>query len=134
MVSAEMVLDVLDGREEFGFTFDPSHLFWQGVDPVEFLRRFPDRIYHVHIKDLALTLNGRSGVLNGYLPPGDVRRGWEYRCPGHGGIDWESIMRALNMIGYDGPLSVEFSDAGMQRDYGAEEACSFVKRLDFERR
>ena len=62
------MLDALDGREEFGFTFDPSHLHWQGVDPVEFLRRFPDRIYHVHVKDAVLTLNGRSGVLNSYLP------------------------------------------------------------------
>lgn len=132
LYSAELVLEALEGREAFGFTFDPSHLFWQGVDPVEFLRRFPDRIYHVHIKDVALTLGGRSGVLNSYLPPGDPRRGWHYRAPGHGGLDWENIIRGLNDIGYDGPLSVEFSDAGMNRDYGADEACKFVKRLDFE--
>lgn len=129
--SAEMTLDVLDGRDEFGFTFDPSHLHWQGIDPVEFLRRFRDRVFHVHIKDLAMTLNGRSGVLNAYQPYGDPRRGWEFRSPGHGGIDWESIFRALNAIGYDGPLSIEWSDAGMDRDFGAEEACKFVKRLDF---
>jgi sugar phosphate isomerase/epimerase len=131
LFSAEMTLDALDGRPEFGFTFDPSHLHWQGVDPVEFLRRFPDRIFHVHIKDVAMTLNGRTGVLNAYQPYGDPRRGWEFRAPGHGGIDWESIIRALNAIHYDGPLAVEFSDAGMDRDYGAEEACKFVKRLDF---
>jgi sugar phosphate isomerase/epimerase len=132
LYSAEMVLDAVDGREEFGFTFDPSHLHWQGVDPVEFVRRFPDRIYHVHVKDLALTLNGRTGVLNAYQPPGDERRGWHARAPGRGGVDWEAVVRALNAVGYDGPLAVEFSDAGMQRDYGAEEACRFVKRLDFE--
>ncbi len=131
LVSAEMTLEALDGREEFGFNFDPSHFHWQGVDPVEFLRRFPDRIYHVHIKDCALRLSGRSGLLNSYLPPGDPRRGWESRAPGHGGIDWENILRTLNHIGYDGPLSVEFSDAGMDREHGAEEACRFVKRLDF---
>ena len=91
LYSAEMVLDALDGREEFGFTFDPSHLHWQGVDPVEFLRRFADRIYHVHVKDVALTLNGRTGLLGSYLPPGDPRRGWESRSPGHGGIDWEAV-------------------------------------------
>jgi sugar phosphate isomerase/epimerase len=130
--SAEMALDALGGREEFGFTFDPSHLHWQGVEPVEFLRRFGDRIYHVHIKDVALTLNGRSGLLGSYLPPGDPRRGWEFRSPGHGGIDWESVIRALNEIGYDGPLTVEWKDSGMDRDYGAEDACKFVKRLDFE--
>jgi sugar phosphate isomerase/epimerase len=131
LYSAEMTLDVLNGREEFGFTFDPSHLHWQGVDPAEFLRRFPDRIYHVHIKDVAMTLNGRTGVLNAYQPYGDPRRGWEFRSPGHGGIDWESIIRALNAIRYEGPLSIEWSDAGMDKDHGAEEACKFVKRLDF---
>jgi sugar phosphate isomerase/epimerase len=133
LYSAEMVLDALDGREEFGFTFDPSHLHWQGIDPAEFLRRFPDRIYHVHVKDLAMTLNGRSGVLNAYQPYGNPRRGFEYRSPGHGGIDWESIIRALHAIGYDGPLAVEWSDPAMNRACGAEEACKFVKRLDFER-
>ena len=133
LYSAERTLEALDGREEFGFAFDPSHLHWQGVDPAEFLRRFPDRIYHVHIKDIALNLNGRNGVLCSYFPYGDPRRGWEFRAPGHGGLDWESIIRTLNQIGYDGPLAIEFSDAGMQRDYGAEEACKFVRRLDFEK-
>jgi sugar phosphate isomerase/epimerase len=132
LYSAEMALDALGGREEFGFTFDPSHFHWQGIDPVEFLRRFPDRIFHVHIKDAALTLNGRSGVLNSYLPPGDPRRGWDTRAPGHGGIAWEAVVRALNEIGYQGALAVEWKDAGMEREYGAEEACTFVKRLDFE--
>lgn len=134
LYSAEMTLEVLEGREEFGFTFDPSHLHWQGVDPVEFLRRFPDRIYHVHIKDNAMTLNGRTGVLNAYQPYGDPRRGWEFRSPGHGGIDWEAIFRALNAIRYEGPLSIEWSDPGMEREFGAEEACKFVKRLDFPAR
>lgn len=130
--SAEMVLDALGGREEFGFTFDPSHLHWQGVDPVEFLRRFPDRIYHVHVKDAVLALNGRSGVLAGYWPSGDPRRGWQFRSPGRGGIDWEAVVRGLNEIGYDGPLSVDWHDAGMDREFGAAEACQFVKRLDFD--
>ena len=131
LYSAEMVLEAIDGREEFGFTFDPSHFFWQGVDPAEFVRRFPDRIFHVHIKDVAMTLNGRTGILNAYQPYGDIRRGWEFRAPGHGGIDWESLIRALNSIHYEGPLSVEWSDASMDREHGTEEACKFVKRLDF---
>ncbi len=131
LFSAEMTLEALDGREDFGFTFDPSHLHWQGVDPVEFLRRFPDRIFHVHIKDIAMTLDGRTGVFNAYQPYGDVRRGWDYRSPGHGGINWESIIRALNAIRYEGPLSVEWRDPGMDPDFGGEEAYKFVKRLDF---
>jgi sugar phosphate isomerase/epimerase len=132
LFSAEMALDALGGREEFGFLFDPSHLHWQGVDPVEFLHRFPDRIFHVHVKDAILTLNGRSGILNSYLPPGDPRRGCDFRSPGHGGIDWSAILRALYAIGYDGVLAVEWKDSGMNREYGAEDACKFVKRLDFE--
>ncbi len=132
LYTAEMALDALGGREEFGFTFDPSHLHWQGIDPVEFLRRFPDRIYHVHVKDAVLTLNGRSGILGSYLPCEDPRRGWHFRAPGHGGIDWEAVIRALNDLGYQGALSVEWKDSGIQREYGAEEACKFVKRLDFE--
>ncbi len=132
LYSAELVLDALDGREEFGFTFDPSHLHWQGVDPVEFLRRFPDRIYHVHVKDAQLTLNGRAGVLAGYWPSGDPRSGWQFRSPGHGGIDWPAIIRALNEIGYDGPLSVDWHDPGMDREYGAADALRFLKALDFD--
>ncbi len=132
LYSAEIVLDAVDGRDEFGFTLDPSHLHWSGVDPVEFIRRFRERVYHVHVKDTAVTLNGRNSLLNSYKPRGDPRRGWDYRSPGRGGIDWEAFIRALNEVGYDGPLSVEWSDAGMDRDFGAEEACRFVRRVDFE--
>jgi sugar phosphate isomerase/epimerase len=130
--SAEIALEAIGGRAEFGFNFDPSHLHWQGVDPVEFLRQFRDRIYHVHIKDAAVTLNGRTGILGSHLRFGDARRGWDFRSPGRGGIDWEAIIRVLNEIGYDGPLSVEWEDSGMDREYGAADACQFVKRLDFE--
>ncbi|MSR52110.1 MAG: sugar phosphate isomerase/epimerase [Gemmataceae bacterium] len=132
LYSTEVVLDALHGRPEFGFTFDPSHLHWQGIDPIEFVRRFGDRIFHVHVKDAVLTLNGRAGVLNGYLPSGDPRRGWQFRSPGRGGIDWEGVIRALNEVGYTGPLAVEYHDRGMDREAGAREACEFVKRLDFE--
>jgi sugar phosphate isomerase/epimerase len=132
LYSAEMLLDAVHGREELGFTLDPSHLHWQGVDPVEFIRRFPERILHVHVKDVKIMLNGRSSLLNSYLPDGDPRRGWEFRSPGRGGVDWEAFIRALNEAGYQGPLSVEWKDSGMNRDHGAEEACKFVKRLDFE--
>ena len=129
--SAERTLAALDRREEFGFNFDPSHLHWQGVDPVEFIRAFADRIYHVHIKDAIVTLNGRSGILASHLNFGDPRRGWDFRSPGRGGVNFEEIIRALNAIGYAGPLSVEWEDVGMQREAGAREACEFVKRLDF---
>jgi sugar phosphate isomerase/epimerase len=129
--SAERALAALDHREEFGFNFDPSHLLWQGVDPVEFIRAFPDRIYHVHVKDAIVTLNGKSGILGSHLNFGDPRRGWDFRSPGRGGVDFEEIIRALNQVGYEGPLSVEWEDVGMEREHGAREACEFVQRLDF---
>jgi sugar phosphate isomerase/epimerase len=132
LYSAERALDALGHREEFGFNFDPSHLIWQGVDPVEFIRRFPDRIYHVHMKDAIVKLNGRTGILASHLNFGDPRRGWDFRSLGRGGVNFEEIIRALNEVGYTGPLSVEWEDSGMDRDHGAREACQFVHRLDFE--
>ena len=128
LYSAERALQALDFRPEFGFNFDPSHLHWQMVDPVAFLRAFPDRIYHVHVKDAARTLDGRSGLLGSHLSFGDPRRGWDFRSPGRGQIDFEAIARALNQIGYDGPLSVEWEDPGMDREQGAAEAARFVKQ------
>lgn len=131
LYTAERALQALDNREEFGFNFDPSHLHWQGVDPVEFIRAFPDRIYHVHIKDAITTLNGRTGILASHLNFGDARRGWDFRSPGRGAVNFEEIIRALNKIGYDGPLSIEWEDMGMDRDFGAREACEFTKRMNF---
>jgi sugar phosphate isomerase/epimerase len=132
LYSAERALEALNYREEFGFNFDPSHLHWQGVDPVEFIRAFPDRIYHVHIKDAIVNLNGRSGILASHLNFGDPRRGWDFRSPGRGGVNFEEIIRALNDAGYEGPLSVEWEDCGMDREHGAREACEYVKELDFK--
>ena len=130
--STHKALEAVDHREEFGFNFDPSHLLWQGVDPVEFIREFPDRIYHVHIKDAITTLDGRTGILASHLDWNDHRRGWNFRSPGRGGVDFEEIIRALNDIGYNGPLSVEWEDVGMDREAGAREACENVKAWDFE--
>lgn len=129
--TAQRALEVLDHRPEFGFNFDPSHLIWQGVDPAKFIRRFPDRIFHVHMKDAIVRLDGENGILTSHLNFGDSRRGWDFRSLGRGGVDFEEILRALNDIGYTGPLSVEWEDSGMDREHGAREAVEFVKRLDF---
>ncbi|MDR1484785.1 MAG: sugar phosphate isomerase/epimerase [Planctomycetaceae bacterium] len=129
--TAERALEVLKYRPEFGFNFDPSHLIWQGVDPVEFLYKFKDRIYHVHMKDAIVTLNGKTGILASHLNFGDYRRGWDFRSLGHGGVNFEEIIRALNNIGYNGPLSVEWEDMGMEREFGATEAAAFVRKIDF---
>ncbi len=129
--TAQKALEALDFRPEFGFNFDPSHLIWQGVDPVEFIRAFPDRIFHVHVKDAIVQLNGKSGILASHLNFGDRRRGWDFRSPGHGGVNFEEIIRELNEIGYQGPLSVEWEDSGMDRDFGAQDAVAFTKEMDF---
>ena len=129
--TAERALEALDYRPEFGFNFDPSHLIWQGVDPVEFIRAFPDRIFHMHVKDAIVTLNGKTGILASHLNFGDRRRGWDFRTPGRGGVNFEEIIRELNDINYQGPLSVEWEDSGMDRDHGAKEAVEFVREMDF---
>ena len=132
IITAERALEALDHREEFGFNFDPSHLQWQGIDPVKFIETFPDRIYHVHMKDCAVTLDGRTGILGSHLNFGEAGRGWDFRSLGRGEVDFEEIIRALNRIGYDGPLSVEWEDSGMDREHGAGEAAQFVHSVDFE--
>ena len=131
LYSAQRALEALNFHPAFGFNFDPSHLEWQGVDPVEFIRAFPDRIFHVHVKDASTTLNGKTGILASHLNFGDRRRGWDFRSPGHGSVNFEEIVRELNVIGYDGPLSVEWEDCGMDRDYGAQDALDFVQSWNF---
>jgi len=132
IITAQRALSAIKNRKTFGFNFDPSHLHWQMINPIFFLNEFSDRIYHVHMKDSALQLNGRTGILASHLDFGHKDRGWDFRSLGHGGVDFEEIIRALNHIGYNGPLSVEWEDSGMNREHGAREACEFVKKIDFE--
>ncbi|MFA6044971.1 MAG: sugar phosphate isomerase/epimerase [Phycisphaerales bacterium] len=129
--TARRALEAVGGHPAFGFNFDPSHLHWQFVDPVKFVRAFADRIFHCHVKDAIRTLDGETSVLGSHLGFGDARRGWDFRSPGRGGVNFEEIIRALNAAGYGGPLSVEWEDSGMDREHGAREACEFVQRLEF---
>lgn len=131
IVTSEMALSAIKNRKAFGFNFDPSHLHWQMVDPVKFIKKFAKKIYHVHMKDAIVTLDGESGILSSHLDFGSVGRGWDFRSLGRGEVDFEEIIRALNEINYKGPLSVEWEDARMDREHGARESVSFVKDLDF---
>ncbi len=131
LYSAERALAALGNHPAFGFNFDPSHLQWQGMEPVKFLQQFASRIFHVHMKDCSVTLDGKSGILASHLDFGDPRRGWDFRSLGRGDVDFEEIIRTLNHIGYNGPLSVEWEDSGMDRLHGAREACDFVRQVDF---
>jgi sugar phosphate isomerase/epimerase len=132
VVTAERALDAVEYREAFGFNYDPSHLAYQGVSPVDFIARFPSRIYHVHMKDVWWSERPvSSGVYGGHLPFGHPDRYWDFRSLGRGYVPFEEILRVLNRSGYEGPLSVEWEDSGMDREHGAEEACAFVRDLDF---
>ena len=130
-VTTRKALDAIDRREGFGVNFDPSHFAHQFLDSAAYVAEFADRIYHVHVKDSRKTLDGRSSILGGHLNFGEVGRGWDFVSPGHGDVDFESLFRALNRIGYDGPLSIEWEDSGMDRDWGAPDALEFVRRTDF---
>lgn len=129
--STKRLLETFDYRETLGINFDPSHLIWQGIDPAMFLFDFADRIYHVHVKDAKTNFNGRNGALGSHITFGDQRRGWNFVSPGHGDIDFDNIIRVLNQIGYDGPLSIEWEDSGMERVFGGTEACEFTKQINF---
>jgi len=123
-------LEAIGHREAFGLNWDPSHMMWQGIDPVAFISDFSDRIYHVDCKDTRVKAgNGRYGVLGSHLPWGDPRRGWDFVSTGHGDVPWEDSFRALRSIGYDGPISIEWEDAGMDRLHGAREALAYVRSL-----
>jgi sugar phosphate isomerase/epimerase len=132
IASAERALGAVGGHRRFGFNYDPSHLGYQGVDYVGFIRRLGDRIRHVHMKDAWWGKgDGTVGVFGGHTSFGDPRRHWDFRSLGRGEIDFESIIVALNDVGYRGPLSVEWEDVRMDRVHGATEAAAFVRRLDF---
>ncbi len=130
-VTTRKALDALGNRPEFGINFDPSHFAHQFLDSAAFVTDFADRIYHVHVKDSKKHLDGRTSILGSHLNFGDARRGWDFVSPGHGDVDFEALFRALNRIGYQGPLSIEWEDSGMDRDWGAPDALAFVRRTDF---
>ena len=126
-------LEAIEHRPEFGINWDPSHMVWQDLDPVAFITDFADRIYHVDCKDTRMRVGGgRNGRLSSHLPWGDPHRGWDFVTAGRGDVPWEDCFRALAAIGYAGPISVEWEDAGMDRLQGAPEALEFLRRFDFE--
>jgi sugar phosphate isomerase/epimerase len=130
-VTTRKALDAIGNREGFGINFDPSHFAHQFLDSVAFIEEFADRIYHFHVKDSRRRLNGRRSILGSHLDFGSPERGWDFVSPGHGDVNLEDCIRALNRIGYEGPLSIEWEDSGMDREWGARDAVQFVRRTDF---
>lgn len=131
IITFERALAAVNYHPAFGANFDPSHLVHQFVDPAEFIAAFPDRIYHVHVKDSKVRLTGRNSILSSHLDFGDPRRGWDFVSPGHGDVKLDPIVRWLNRIGYQGPLSIEWEDSGMDREFGAQESLAVVRKADF---
>lgn len=130
-VTTRKTLEAIGNRPGFGINFDPSHFIHQFLDPAAFIEEFASRIYHVHIKDSTRRLDGRRSILGSHLNFGDALRGWDFVSPGHGDVDFGAMFRALNRIGYQGPLSIEWEDVGMDREWGAQDALAFVRRSDF---
>jgi len=125
-------LDAIGNVANFGFNFDPSHLGYQGVDYLAFIREFGARIFNVHVKDVWWSDRLTSiGVFGGHSDFGTDGRFWDFRSPGRGRVDFESLVRQLNHAGYCGPLTVEWEDPMMEREHGAREAAAFTRRLDF---
>ena len=124
-------LAAIDRRASFGINVDPSHFEHQFLDTAAFVEEFADRVFHVHVKDSKRRLDGRRSILGSHLNFGEAERGWDFVSPGHGDVDFEALLRALNRIGYQGPLSIEWEDSGMDRDWGAPDALAFVRRTDF---
>jgi sugar phosphate isomerase/epimerase len=130
-VTTRRALEAIGDRDGFGINFDPSHFEHQFLDSAAFITEFGPKIFHAHIKDSKRRLDGRTSILGGHLDFGQPGRGWDFVSPGHGDVDFEAMIRALNRVGYDGPLSIEWEDSGMDRDWGAPDALAFVRRTDF---
>jgi len=127
--TAKKLLEVLEYRDTFGFNFDPSHLLWQGMKPTIFIRNFPDRIYHCHMKDVYVSTDDTASIIGSHLAFGDTRRKWNFRSVGRGMVNFEDIVRELNAANYEGPYSVEWEDSGMERIQGATESCEYIKNI-----
>ena len=132
IASAQRALEAVGHHKRFGFNYDPSHLGYQGVDYVKFIRTFGKQIHHAHMKDVWWGHgDGTVGVFGGHTDFCDARRAWDFRSVGRGDIRFEDVIVALNDVGYAGPLSVEWEDGRMDRFHGATESCAFVKKLAF---
>ena len=118
---------------ELGINFDPSHLFWQGMDPVQTILELGDAIFHIHAKDTAL--NEKNIAVNGVLDArsyGKVKeRSWIFRTVGYGHSAevWKNMISALAAVGYDYVLSIEHEDCLMTREEGFGRAVSFLKEI-----
>lgn len=116
-----------------GANFDPSHLFWQGIDPVAAIKALKGAIYHFHAKDTKIDYQNTSvnGVLDTKSLADVAGRSWIFRTVGygHGKEVWNDIISTLKTVGYDDVISIEHEDALMSPEEGLEKAVSFLKEV-----
>ncbi|MDR1628782.1 MAG: sugar phosphate isomerase/epimerase [Oscillospiraceae bacterium] len=118
---------------EIGANFDPSHLVWQGIDPVAAIRKLGDAIFHFHAKDTKI--DAYNTAVNGVLdvkPYGDeLNRSWVFRTVGYGhdALYWKDIVSNLRMVGYDYAISIEHEDSLMSQNEGLSKAVALLQSL-----
>lgn len=119
--------------DAIGANFDPSHLFWQGIDPVAAIRKLGNTIYHFHAKDVKIDPINSSvnGVLDTKHYADEINRSWIFRTVGygHGYQTWKDIVSNLMMGGYDYVLSIEHEDSLMSSNEGFQKAVAFLKQV-----
>lgn len=119
--------------EEIGCNFDPSHLFWQGINPIAAIRKLDQAIYHVHAKDVKIDPFNTSvnGVLDTKHYSEEMDRSWIFRTVGygHGYQFWKDFVSTLRLIGYDYVLSIEHEDSLMSSREGLDKAVAFLKEI-----
>ncbi len=131
LITTQNAIKAVDGHPAFCLNLDPSHFTHQFLDPAEFIMEFRERIIHVHMKDSKVQLNGRNSILASHLDFGDPRRGWDFVTVGYGDVPWDKLVRALNFVGYKGPLSIEWEDSGMDRIKGVKDSLETVRKFNF---
>ncbi len=121
--------------ESIGANFDPSHLFWQGMDPCVAIRELKDCIFHFHAKDTNINKENtaRKGVLDTSEYTNALERSWIFRTVGYGHdvLTWNNIVSTLRMVGYDYAISIEHEDALMSRNEGLEKGVKFLQGILF---
>jgi len=119
--------------ENLGVNFDPSHLFWQGADPGQAIRALGQAIFHLHAKDTKIApINATvNGVLDTKSYRDFARRSWIFRTVGYGHNEeiWRDMVSNLQLVGYEGALSIEHEDGLMSKNEGFEKAVDFLKRV-----
>ncbi len=132
--SPETLLKLRDAAgPAIGCNFDPSHMFWQGIDPCLAVRRLGEAVFHVHAKDTRMyEVNfGVNGVLDTKPYRDEKNRSWIFRTVGygHGSDFWGDLVSTLQMVGYDDVLSIEHEDSLMSTDEGLSKAAAFLNQI-----